>query len=133
MSKKGYGKMLFGLGLGVGLGALFSPKSGEENRKELKEQLDKFVEKLKEIDINEVKDEFLNKVEDLRIELEGLDKEKAGKLAKEKGKEIKKKADELVELAKEKGTPVIEEASKKIKKQAAIVTKKVLDKLEETK
>ena len=58
MSKKGYGKMLFGLGLGVGLGALFSPKSGEENRKELKEQLDKFVEKLKEIDINEEKMNF---------------------------------------------------------------------------
>lgn len=133
MSKKGFGKMLFGLGVGVGLGALFSPKSGEENRKELKAQMDKFVDKLKEIDVNEVKDEFLNKVEDMRIELEGLDKEKVGKLAKEKGKELKKKADELVDLAKEKGTPVLEEASKKIRKQATVVTKKILDKLEETK
>ena len=56
MAKKGLGLGLLGLGVGVGLGALLSPKSGEENRKALKKQLDKFVENLKEIDVNEVKD-----------------------------------------------------------------------------
>ena len=105
MSKKGFGlgKFLVGIGIGAGLGALLTSKSGEENRKELKIQIDKFKETLKDIDVNEIKDEFLNKIEDIRNQLEDLDKEKAAKIAKEKGKELRKNVDVLVELAKEKG------------------------------
>ena len=81
--------------------------------------------------MNEVKDELLNKIEDIRNELDDLDKEKVLKIAKEKGNDLKNKADELVELAKEKGTPVIEASADAVRQKAISATKSVLAKLEE--
>ena len=127
---RGFGKLLVGLGIGAGLGMLFSPKNGEENRKDLKKEFDNFVNSLKEVDVNEVKDECLNKVEDIRNELEDLDKEKALKIAKDKSKDVRKKIDELVVLAKEKGTPVVEASADALRVKAIDVTKSVLKKLE---
>ena len=100
-------------------------------RKDLKKEMDKFIDSLKDIDVNEVKDEFLNKIEDIRNEIEDLDKEKVVKIAKEKCNDLKKKADELVELAKEKGTPIIESSADAVRQKAIDVTKSVLNKLEE--
>lgn len=128
--KGGFCKFLTGLGIGAGLGLLFAPKSGEETRKDLKKKLDELVNDLKEIDVNEVKDEFLNKVEEIKIELEDLDKEKALKIAQEKAEVLKQKATELVDLAKEKGTPVLENVANDVREKAICVTKEVLKKLE---
>ena len=44
--KSGMGKFLAGLGIGAGLGILFAPKSGEETRKELKEEENKNEKKI---------------------------------------------------------------------------------------
>ena len=132
MSKnRGFGKLLFGLGVGAGLGMLFAPKTGDETRKDLKKEFDNFVSSLKEVDVNEVKDDFLSRVEDIRNELEDLDKEKALKIAREKSNELRKKADELVKLAKDKGTPVVESSADAIRQKAIETTKKVLKKLED--
>jgi len=128
--KKGLGKFLVGLGVGAGLGMLFAPKSGEELRKDLKNKLDDFLEQAKSIDVVEVKDEFVTKLDEIKLELESLDKEKVLKIAKEKSEELKKKTTELLELAKEKGTPVLESAAEDIRKRAIDVTKEVLKKLE---
>ena len=128
---KGLGKILLGMGIGAGLGVLLAPKSGDETRKELKKEINKFIDSIKDIDMNEVKDEFFNKIEDIRNELDYLDKEKVLKIAKEKGNDLKNKADELVELAKEKGTPVIEASADAVRQKAISATKSVLAKLEE--
>lgn len=128
--KSGLGKFLAGIGIGAGLGILFAPKSGEETRKELKGKLDDFVVALKDIDINEVKDEFLKKVDEIKKELEDLDKEKVMKIAKEKGEALKQKAADLVQLAKDKGTPVLEGIADDLRVKAINVTKDVLKKLE---
>lgn len=134
MSKnRGLGKLLAGIGIGAGLGLLLAPKSGEETRKDLKKKLNEFVEEAKKIDANEVKDEFLTKVDDIKKELEDMDKEKALKLAKEKGEDLKRKASELVDLAKEKGTPVLETAANDLRLKAIDVTKEVLKRLEKNK
>lgn len=131
-NKKGNGllKFLAGIGIGAGIGVLFAPKSGEETRKDLKKKLDEFVDGVKEIDINEVKDEFLNKVEEIKADLEDLDKEKVKKIAKEKAEDLKTKAEELVDLAKAKGTPILEKAANEVREKAINVTKEVLKKLE---
>ena len=131
MSKKsGLGKLLAGIGIGVGLGILFAPKSGKETRTDLKNKMDEFSVALKDLDINEVKDEFLSKVDEIKQGFEDLDKEKVLKIASEKAEVLKQKASDLVELAKTKGTPVLEGVASDLKQKAIDVTKDVLKKLE---
>ena len=134
MSKKnGLGKLVAGIGIGAGLGMLFAPKKGSELREDLKKKINELTDKVKEIDVEEVKKEFNTKVDEIKNDLEDLDKEKALKLAKEKGALLKTKTDELVELAKEKGTPVLEGIAEDLKQKAIEVTKDVLKKLESAK
>lgn len=131
--KSGLGKFIAGLGIGAGLGILFAPKKGSETREDLKNKLEELAKKIKDIDTEEVKKEFLAKVDDIKNELEDLDKEKVASIAKEKSKELKEKAEELVALAKEKGTPVLEGIAEDIRQKAINVTKEVLNKLEKNK
>ena len=129
-NKHGFAKFLAGVGIGAGLGLLFAPKSGEETRRSLKKKFDEFISEVKKIDVVVVKDEFLAKVEDIKSELEDLDKEKVLKIAKEKSEDIKKKTLDLVQLAKDKGTPVLEGVADDLRLKAIDVTKDVLRKLE---
>lgn len=134
MSKKnGAGKFVLGAAIGAAIGLLFSPKTGKENRKIVKEKADDLIAKAKVLDVNEVKENIEEKVSVLIEELKSLDKEKALDIAKKKAKEIKKTAEELADYTKEKATPVIEEAAEVLKEKAIDVTKKVLDKLENEK
>ena len=93
MSKKGngFGKFLAGAAIGVGLGVLFAPKAGSETRKELKQKMDELVKKVKELDMQEVKENFLNKIEEIKEELADLDKEKVISIARERAEVIGKK------------------------------------------
>ena len=131
MSKKsGIGKLFAGLAVGAGLGMLFSPKTGSENRKDLKNKMDELLVKLKDIDATEVKINVENKVNEIKADLKDLNKEKALKIAKTKSKDIQKKADELVAYAKEKGGPVLEDVANSVRDKAIDVTKDVLKKLQ---
>jgi len=132
-SKKGIGKFLAGALVGAGLGILFAPKKGSETRKDLKNKIDELIGNIREIDIQEVKDEFFDKVDEIKRELEDLDKEKVLKIAKKKGEDLKKKSEELINLAKEKGTPVLENAANEVREKAIVVVKEVLEKLENSK
>lgn len=132
MSKErrfGLGKFVLGAAVGAGLGVLFAPKKGEETRKELKAKLDEIVAQAKKIDIQEVKNEFNKKVEEIKMELVDLDKEKALEIAKEKGDALKTKAQELVDLAVEKGTPVLKKTANDILENVIKVSKETQKKL----
>ena len=130
--KKEYGKLLAGVAIGAGLGELFAPKKGSDTRRELKEKIDEMLEKAKNIDKQEVKNNIENKISEIKKELEDLDKEKVLKIAKQKAKDIEKKAEELVEYAIEKGTPILENAASSIREKAIVVTKEILNKLEKS-
>ena len=80
--------------------------------------------------MEEVKETFERKVDEIKEELEDLDKEKALKIAKKKAADIKKKCQELVNLAVEKGTPVLEGVADDLRLKAIDVTKDILKKLE---
>lgn len=128
--KKGCGKFLFGAALGAGLGLLFAPKKGSDMREDLKKQLDKLLNQIKDIDTEEVKKEFDKRVNEIKNELADLDKEKALDLAKEKALVLKDKVEDLVDLAVEKGTPVLRDVAEELRVKAIAVTKDVLRKLE---
>lgn len=128
--KKGWGKFLAGAAIGAGLGILFAPKKGSETRRELKEKLDELTNKVKGIDMDDVKESIELKIEEIKMELAALDKEKVLKIAKEKGNALKKKSEELVSLAVEKGTPVLQKAAEEVREKTIIVVKEVLNKLE---
>lgn len=128
--KSGFGKFLAGAAIGAGLGILFAPKKGSETRRELKEKLDELANKVKGIDVDEVRESIELKIEEIKAELADLDKEKALKIAKEKGAALKKKSEELVELAVAKGTPVLQKATEEVRQKTIEVVKEVLNKLE---
>ena len=132
MSKKsGFGKLVAGIGIGVGLGMLFAPQSGEQTRKDLKKKMNELIEQLKEIDYNEVKDNIIDKIKDLQAELADLDKEKVLAIAEVKAEEIKKKAEEIYKAAVKQGKPIIEKTAKEVKIKTVEVLKSIITKLEE--
>ena len=131
MNKKaGLGKFIIGAAIGAGLGVLFAPKKGSELRKDLKVKIDDLVAQIKKIDIEEVKAEFDLKVEEIKAELADLDKEKALAIAKEKGNDLMKKAEELVDLAKKKGTPMLIDSAQDVLENVVKVSKDAIKKLE---
>lgn len=129
---KGMGKFVLGTTLGVGLGLLFAPKKGSETRKELGVKLQELLEQIKNIDTDEVKDEFTKKINNIKEELQDLDKEKALKLAKKKSEELQKQAEDLVDLAVAKGTPVLKKAAEEVLQKTIQVSKNVLSRLDST-
>lgn len=127
---KGLRRFVFAAGVGALVGILFAPKEGSKTRKELKEKFDEFMDKVRNINKEDIQEEFQVKIEKLKKEIDELDKEKVLNIAKEKAGQIKVEAQKLVETAKEKGTPVLEKAADDIREKAIDVTKSVLDKLE---
>lgn len=128
--KSGCGKFILGALVGTGLGVLFAPKAGSETRQELKEKMNKLVNKAREIDMEDVKDKISITVDQIRDELNDLDREKVLKIAKEKGAAIKNKCEDLVEYVKEKGTPVLEKAANEVRLKTIDAVKEILEKLE---
>ena len=110
--KFGLGKFVAGAAVGAGLGLLFAPKKGSETRKDLKKKMDNLVDQVKNLDMDDVKKEFNNKVEDIKAGLADLDKEK------------------VLNIAKEKGTPVLKKTAEDVKDSVSKVYKEALKKLE---
>ena len=132
MSKKGFG-FLVGAGIGAAITALFTTEKGKEYQVKISKMCEDIINKVKDIDADEVKENVTNKVNEIKAELADLDKEKAKDIASKKAKEIEAKAKELAVYAKEKGTPVLQEMAENLRDEAIKVTKKVLKKLENSK
>ena len=128
---KGFGKFVLGSAIGAGIALLFAPQEGSKTRKELKIKIDELIEKLKEVDPSDVKNDILDRIEDLKNQIKDLDKEKVLAAAKSGAAKVEKKAAELYEVAKEKSTPVVEKAVKEVKNTALKAAKEVVNRLEE--
>ena len=127
--KSGIGKFIAGAAIGAGLGILFAPKSGKDTRKALKVKLEELTEQIKKIDVAEVKKEFSRKIEDIKMDLVDLDREKAIEIAAEKAAVIREKAQDLVELAKEKGTPILKKTANELLENIVKISKDTQKKL----
>ena len=74
MSKKGkVGGFLGGALVGLGLGFLFAPKSGEETRKELGNKLSDLWDKVRGMDADEIKDKLEKKLKEIEKDLKELE------------------------------------------------------------
>lgn len=128
MKKKS--KFALGALVGVGVGLLFAPKTGRETRKILSKKATEIYDQLRDLDMEEVKNNIADKITEIRDDIRELDKEKVVEIAKEKGELLKGKAEDLVELAKKTGKPIVEDATETIKKSIVDLAKEVIDKLE---
>ncbi len=128
--KKGLAKFLTGVAVGTGLGILFAPKKGSETREQLKSKLDELLVKAKSLKKEDVALSIENKIEEIKLELDDLDKEKVLKIAKEKARKVQDMAEELVQYVIDKGTPVMEKTANTVREKAITVTKEILNKLE---
>ena len=126
----GKGKFIAGVAVGATLGVLFAPKKGSETRQDLKDLLDEIIGKIKDIDIQDVKDALSNKISEIKRSISELDKEKVLEIAKEKGAILKEKCEELIAYAKEKGIPAVEKNARELKEKASAVTKEVIQRIE---
>lgn len=131
MSKKsGLGKFALGAGIGAAIALLFAPKKGSDLRRDIKKKFDAFMADVENLTIADIKEEFANKVEEIKKGIDELDRETVVKAAKKKGEELKEKTAELVNLAKEKGTPVLEGIAEDLREKTVSVAKEVIEKLE---
>ena len=89
------------------------------------------LNKVKNMDPDEVKENITEKVTELQNEIRALDKEKVKEIAIKKATEIKDKATELVKLAAEKATPTVEKAAKEVRNSAAETLRKLADTVED--
>lgn len=131
MAKGGLKDVLLGVGVGVCIGALLTPRTGEENRKLLKEKAQGVIKKAKNVDYEALKEKLYDDFYNLKDELANMDKEKAIALAKEKGAEIEAKADKIIASAIENGKPKVEKALVELKKKVAVVLKDLSEKLDD--
>lgn len=129
--KGGMTKFVVGAAIGASLGVLFAPKAGSETRKDVKKKLDDLINKIKNVDAEDIKKAFEEKVAEIKEELDDLDKEKALQIAKEKSEAIKRKTQELVNLAIAKGTPVLEKAAEELRLKTIDFINDVLTRLED--
>ena len=131
MGKNGSFKdLLLGVGVGVVIGALFSPRTGEENRKVLKEKAGIALEKAKNIDFEALKTKLYDEYYNLKDELQNMDEEEAKAFAAAKVKELQAKADKVIAAAIEENKPKVEKSLVELKKKLAVVLKEASKKLE---
>ena len=117
MSKSGLGKFIIGAGIGFGIGLLVAAKSGKETREDIKNKFKELEEKFKNIDMAQLKEGALEKLDALKQKISDLDSDKVCNFTKEKVADIKNGLTELTKSVKRKSAPIIKRIADDISKK----------------
>ena len=109
---------------------MVAPKKGKDTRRDLKKKMQELLDEAKDMSYEDAKELIDNKIEEIRCDLNDLDKEKVLKIAQEKSDKIKDKLEDLVNLAKKKGTPILEKTIYEVRDKTIDVMKDMIKKLE---
>ena len=131
MKKSTLFTFLAGTAIGVAIGLIIAPKSGKEMRKDISTKAKKITKKVKEIDLDDIREFVVEKSADIEDKLSKLSKEKVLKDAKKLAKEIEKDMANLCNSVKDLSEDVMQDAVEKLKEKAANTIEKVLKKLKE--
>lgn len=107
MSKSGLGKFIIGAGIGFGIGLLVAAKSGKETRNDIKNKFKELEEKFRSLDLTELKDGAIEKLDSLREKVKDIDSEQICDFTKDKIADIKKGLSDLTKSVKKKSVPII--------------------------
>ena len=107
MSKSGLGKFVIGAGIGFGIGLLVAAKSGKETRNDIKNKFKELEEKFRSLDLTELKDGAIEKLDSLREKVKDIDSEQICDFTKDKIADIKKGLSDLTKSVKKKSVPII--------------------------
>lgn len=108
---------LSGVIIGAAAGLLLAPKKGSELRQDIKVKADQVVDRISEIDLNEMKEKTIEKYNDLRERIINLDVETMKTNSKEALEGLKTRAEELLETAKTKGNHKTVELAEGVKER----------------
>ena len=107
MSKSGLGKFIIGACIGVGIGLLVASKPGKETREDIKKKFKELEDKFRELDLSDLKEGAIDKLELLKTKIADLDSEKVANFTKEKISDIKTGLVDLTKSVKKKSVPAI--------------------------
>ncbi len=129
---------LLGTLLGVATTLILAPKSGKELQKDLKDKLTDVQDKIKELDVEEVRESFLVRLDEVKALVTEFDWEASKSELEKRASDIKDRLDALlvtVEEAKDQIEDVIEEAieeiSDEVQEDFTIVIDTVKDSVED--
>lgn len=130
MSQSRLRNFVTGALIGVGLGILFAPREGSETRKKLKESFEELSDTVKNIDIDDTKEQILKKIENIKKQISSIKLEDAKKILTEKKELIEEKCDNIIYDVEASTIPAVIETTKKVKNKSDKILDDVIEELE---
>ncbi len=128
MAQKRSSHFLTGALFGVGLGILFAPEKGSKTREELKKNSKTLLDMIKDIDLEETKENIIQKFEDVKKELSSLNKEEAKRVLEEKKELVELKCNEIIE--EKENFSKVEKVAEKVKEKTSRVVDSIIEEID---